>query len=91
MDHSEIKILALWTIKLRYEQLFDLSTGNPSNWYLENSKWPPRVQKWPKFSETLESENSTHFSHHIKILAQMEQKLQNGSVKGPKVTSPFSS
>ena len=59
-DHSEIEILAHWAIRSRYKhlsqnKLFDSSTGNPSNGLKMALKWPLRVQKWPKFSKTLES------------------------------------
>ena len=69
LDHSEIEILALWAIKSRYKQLllnklFDSSTGNPSNGLKMALKWPPRVQKWPKFAETLESQKA-HISPTI--------------------------
>ena len=60
LDHSEIEILAHRALKSRYEKLllnklFDSSTGKPSNGLKMALKWPSRVQKWPKFSETLES------------------------------------
>ena len=55
-DHSEIKILALWAIKSRYEQLllnklFDLSTGNPSNGLKMALKWPTISKSWLKRSK----------------------------------------
>ena len=66
-DNSEFEISAHRAIKLHYKQLlqsklFDLRPEHPSNSYFEKSKWPPQVQKWQKFSETLESWRCTHLS-----------------------------
>ena len=56
-DHPEKKILTHRAIKWHSKQLlqntlFDSGNPYPPNGYLEDPKWPPFAQKWPKFSET---------------------------------------